>query len=446
MPNLNIQNSSTQIELINRAKQFGPVKIDGICAGIAGMGMQAILARDLDTYDQRLNAINSIEIDQFKQTIDILNQNRIAVIKETKEKIHGLDKKIIVEEKNKLMNEVIIQEKLNQLKETIDQLITEGILKENEREQELARRKELMLFNALQQKAIEKAMVKLEPKEQYLLDAPIFFEGTKLYYHGYQYPQLFDKRSRPVAQNVKLSVPLLTPKILEATGGISFVDGFSGMYTLKLLTAYFSCFSALLKNNNIKSPIVFMLSNGNHQITIGYDPLQVQPWILIDANQLPTKNFSDTALLVNNILRAFGCVKETNFSTEIYVNKTDKNIINNLLTSFKTESCWIESQTVTDEKARWKDKDGYSWLYCVSKEGYLHYVKELLAHGSNVNEKNEYEEGATPLYIAAQNGHAAIVEELLAYGAKMDEKSKVGITPLYIAAQNGNVDVVKALL
>src|SRR3990167_328417 len=245
--------------LIDRAKQIGPINKEGICTGVANMGMQAILARYLRTFDQRLINIESIEINHFKQTIDALKQRRIEIIEktkgydlslmsiisfdkldtskldnkpylikddqdkyqiwgykenkwqltdignleigfewkqdqtvfispkdrifntlkeghtQTKEKINALDKTTIEQEINKLANEADIQKMLVQLQQTINELIKEGILKEEEQEKEFSRRKEMMLFNAFLQKEITREIAKLNYNEQCLLDVPVFF-------------------------------------------------------------------------------------------------------------------------------------------------------------------------------------------------------------------------------------------------------------------------------
>ncbi len=55
--------------------------------------------------------------------------------------------------------------------------------------------------------------------------------------------------------------------------------------------------------------------------------------------------------------------------------------------------------------------------------------------------------GATPLYIACQNGHTEIVTDLLTNDEIETNKAGAnGATPLFIACQNGRTEIVKALL
>ncbi|OGT37612.1 MAG: hypothetical protein A3F12_01375 [Gammaproteobacteria bacterium RIFCSPHIGHO2_12_FULL_38_14] len=431
----------SQNSLIVRGKQLGRLNEKGICTGVAGTGMSAILARDLNTFDQRLLAIENIKIEQFKQTIDSLKQDRISIVKKVKEHLHQIEQKIIDEKINELINEPTIQKKLTALKNTLQELINEGKLEEENRNEEWEKRQKSILYNALLQNEIEKKLAKLSKKDRLLLEVPIFFEEIELYQSGNLYPQYFDETSKPGSQSVKAFAPLLTPKTVEETGGISLIDSFSGMYNLDSLARNLSQLSTALKNN---SPIALILGNGNHSITIGYDPLLSDPWIFINANQLPTQYFSDINLLVKKIAQAFHCDNNINFFAEIYTNKSDEESLKLLLNSIKKQQSWIESQTVTDERARWKDCFGHSWLFIAAQRGQVDKVKELIAHGAQVNEKND--NGSTPLYVAAQNGHLAVALELIAHGAMVDVKTNDGATPLFIAAQRGHLDIVKELI
>jgi ankyrin repeat protein len=76
-------------------------------------------------------------------------------------------------------------------------------------------------------------------------------------------------------------------------------------------------------------------------------------------------------------------------------------------------------------------------------EGHTDIVKALLAHGADVNAKED--RGRTALIYAVYNGHTDIVKALLKEGADVDVKNK-DITALMIAAYNGHTDIVKALL
>lgn len=86
--------------------------------------------------------------------------------------------------------------------------------------------------------------------------------------------------------------------------------------------------------------------------------------------------------------------------------------------------------------------EGATSLHCAANEGHADIVSLLLANGADVN-ATYY--GATPLLMAAQAGHAEIVRMLLAHGADCSALCK-DVSPLYLATQNGHLEVVKILL
>ena len=54
-----------------------------------------------------------------------------------------------------------------------------------------------------------------------------------------------------------------------------------------------------------------------------------------------------------------------------------------------------------------------------SKEGNLVRVRELLAQGANIDEKNRY--GYTPLHLASEYGHLEVVKYLISQGANYSD-------------------------
>src|SRR3990167_7622055 len=261
---------------MERAGQLFHISDMGVCTGVASTGIPAILARHLPIYDQRLVAINNISVARFKETIDGLKRERLLLIKEAEEELDRIrrldpnlfDKKII-----EVINEPTTKKKIITLRSKLQELIKECKLdKENENE-EMEKRQKSVVLNALLQKEIEKKLTKLSVTERLLLDAPIFFEEVELYHRGNLYHRYLDETSWfKSLQNIKATMPLLTPKILEERGGISFIDDFSGMYTVKLFANILAQFQTLSKDNSIDSPIALQLANGNHSISIGYDP------------------------------------------------------------------------------------------------------------------------------------------------------------------------------
>lgn len=83
-------------------------------------------------------------------------------------------------------------------------------------------------------------------------------------------------------------------------------------------------------------------------------------------------------------------------------------------------------------------------LISASKNGDVPKVKELIAKGVNVNEKDEY--GSTALIYAVTADSDDGVKLLTANGADVNIKNIVGETPLTIASKKGRLKIVKTLL
>jgi len=72
---------------IERSKSLGyKTRESGMCFGIAHMGMQAMLARDLKTFDDRLHLIASIKKEDFANKINIARENQPEKISQRKSK------------------------------------------------------------------------------------------------------------------------------------------------------------------------------------------------------------------------------------------------------------------------------------------------------------------------------------------------------------------------
>lgn len=86
-------------------------------------------------------------------------------------------------------------------------------------------------------------------------------------------------------------------------------------------------------------------------------------------------------------------------------------------------------------------------LHWAVQEGHLDVIQLLLAHGADVNAKDDF--GMSLLYQAAGDGNTKIVEHLLDNGADMDAKSEAGVTPLIIAScgfDSDQLETVKLLV
>jgi hypothetical protein len=90
-----------------------------------------------------------------------------------------------------------------------------------------------------------------------------------------------------------------------------------------------------------------------------------------------------------------------------------------------------------------KNRNGETWLMEAARSGQASTVRNLLARGAEVNDKDEG--GQTALMKAAGNGHTAVVRLLLAGGAEVNEKDNKGQTALTKAKDGQHPDIVGLL-
>ena len=91
-----------------------------------------------------------------------------------------------------------------------------------------------------------------------------------------------------------------------------------------------------------------------------------------------------------------------------------------------------------------KDMLGFTALHLAVCYNHLEIAEKLLAHGANLNAKNQVE--ATPLHLASKEGHPTIVATLLANGANPNLQDFEGVTPFHLVTFCGHPEVVENLL
>lgn len=89
------------------------------------------------------------------------------------------------------------------------------------------------------------------------------------------------------------------------------------------------------------------------------------------------------------------------------------------------------------------DKDGNTPLHYAAASD-RDVAELLIARGADVNARNEM--SATPLHYAVVKGNRDAAEVLIARGADLEARDNTGATPLHYAAQMGNTDIAELLI
>ena len=83
-------------------------------------------------------------------------------------------------------------------------------------------------------------------------------------------------------------------------------------------------------------------------------------------------------------------------------------------------------------------------LHKACEKGNIEAVKQHLATGTDVNEKEEFT-GYTPLIYAAEEGHKEVVELLIANGADVNARGFARMTPLDKAIRHKHPEIADLL-
>lgn len=359
-----------------------PIHEDGVCFGVAAMGMQAILACDVDTFQKRLAAIDKIKLDaaSFAAYIKRIEDKRKKKIRLTAQELELSDLHAFLE----------------------------GIV---------------LYFKPYQ-------FPYLFPKDA----VPKVQDIALTLSRGLP-------RQLVTVNDFQLSKGAVVPELQEIQ--VTKLDSkeFVGLYTLESLTSYFK----LLRPNppGFKPPVAFVLRSSGHALTVAYD-CEKKCWQLIDVDQLPMQEFSDEVDLAKAVLGSFSNNDIAIFHAEVFCRKEQMASAQEWLRKVTNDEAFRALHAGQEKNHAYTDSDGGSLLYIATKANNVELVEKLLGSGAVVDIPTD--NGTTPLYIAAQLGYVDIVRTLLKAGADPNKPRNNSSTPLAVAANNGQVDCVKQLL
>ncbi len=378
----------------------------GICFGVAHMGKQAMLAEDIQTFDDRFDRMfAAIKTDDEMENLSILMNN-------------------------KLRNYIFSRRPYpsqQQIDEYWGQLFTEEII-------------------------IEK-----NPALHKDIDLRAFFDGIEIYNFQFMHPELFSEKI-PFCRKPELSLSLTLPTSLEEKK-IQCVKSFSGIYTLTELTQYLHTLRQTLEGPNpFLHPVSLILRGFHHTTHVGYCPKK-HKWIFIDANSKfenrlrlsLSRTIASSHEMAGILFKNFWANDLVGFTTEVSVTGDQVEAFKPYLTQWHQTPAMQDMLTVTRERASrvgeidLHDKvENDFWLLNASQCGHTQTVRELLAAGANPNLTST--ENAGPLYVAAVNNHTDIVEILLEGKADVDLLTDDLATALFPAVRNANVEMINLLI
>jgi hypothetical protein len=411
------KNNLTKTILLNLWKRWVIRLRGGIGFEIAVMGLQAMLASDVASFDARIQALRNA----WSELSPLLST---ATATE--------------EAKKKLLNDLV--EKLFNNKQYMDKYRTPPDMEWTADTEEAS-----LLGHPSKTGWIEE-----NPrwqKEQISTDILAFFDGIQLSHSPGLYLHLAAKASQDVLSNS----PLVMSKALEEKGKLFRIPLSVGTYTQANLANYLDSLKSQIVQDATQ-PFAFMIGSLGHAIMLGYDPKnQDYPWCLIDANQLPPRYFSsaekqDMAAMLYQAFVDPNHPDSVSISVTLYSTKPkQRSAIKAIASKLFNQKPWkalpyaVSINNPADNPA-----DATTLLLLAAKEGHIKAVNKLISAGADVNQADD-QQGFTPLETAAEQGHLEVVQALLAKGADVNQKVQ-GFPPLYVAAQNGHATVVETLL
>jgi ankyrin repeat protein len=397
----------SHLTLMTIKKQLGYKPIDevddGICAGLAQMGIQAFLCgnRQFNHFLERLNFIAD-NPDFFS------NKNGESEFEKVKKNI--ITKR--AEKRKDIISELIKN------KEPIPNYVP--------------------------------VPTDLTREEQDILEIAEFFDGVEIYLspgtHAKAYAGMFDQ---PLRQNQLEEISkLVESEKLKKEGGLINPLSFEGIYTKEQVSALAKIFNTASK----KQPMDFALAltSDNHRVALfrhGHS------WFLLDANNLPMKNIPEK-LLGKVIFEVFESThkgaQSTGFTTQLCVTGKNKDKIEKFIHKLINLPDFKNLHAVNDENLKMTDrKITREWLAAMTGNAAV-LVQSMRSHSEIIDEPNA--DGLTPLMVACFRNMPLAIQALV--DAKKEDKTPSvnlnqifqNTTPLMAVTHEGFNDCVQVLL
>ncbi|MBA3536131.1 MAG: ankyrin repeat domain-containing protein [Tatlockia sp.] len=285
------------------------------------------------------------------------------------------------------------------------------------------------------------------PAQRIKLDIPIFLNGVQLYQQDSLYPYLYENGESPRIDRVLSNYPLASSKYFENKEGICKLRQFSSIYIAEELTHYFSSFAKISKSTTTLSPLVFVLQNNDHAITIGYDPCKGE-WSFTNASCLPSGYTCDPEELAKEVHKAFSDNDVAIFSTEIFAEKQVEKEWEETVSTWEKDEKLIEIRKVTPEKTQRTDSKNQALLSLAAAQGDLELVEQVIEAEKIIPKEQRLRHVRCPaLCMAVQNKNYNVVKRLLENGEDTNQtRQDDNVSPLLIAASQGDTSTISLLL
>lgn len=413
---------STHSSLIVLLKAFGyKHNVDGACAGIAWMGMQALQQGDAGrrAFNERIDTINQLILSSLQEEVD-LNPDEI---------------------KNQFQRLIAAQS-----------------------EWWASAAEQAGGYHALlQDEGMKNAWLRFKDLDVFAQNVSFYF-NPKAYALDDNFSSIFQGLSIPREQEASVVEPLLRPIGLSSRDGRSgsgkrhdmpssitrlFVDADS-------MRVYFEALKRGWVNDGLNQVVTLFVTGNSHAISIGFDP-RTNAFSFVDANRLPIYSGLDAGQLSYLVSTAYMVSKKNPIILNIAAQ--DNEMLDQHTEDLISRS--LDSPlTITDALLNLRNPQNASLLSEAIKSGDLSLAERIFTYIDQHKDSNERvlipqinDESLGLMQNAVMesrfkpNARAMqLIDLLLSHGADINLRPEGGLTALDIAIANHNLELVKALV
>ncbi|MFZ4076948.1 MAG: ankyrin repeat domain-containing protein [Legionellaceae bacterium] len=425
---------------IKRMKALGyNADSEGMCYGLSSMALQAFLAEDIETFNERLNRIHELSEHDFKQYelrlmqkdeplesgilyLETCSDGSLAY---TLKKNEGfLTASMSLEELANLgisnlivplTDEVIDKLLLPKLKDILNLTSNKGHTDYNY----------IGLKEKQQHYLREGKVIQAEEIQKNIIDISAFFDGLILHQSPKLFPALLSDNNKTKHQNTEKTLTLTAPA--SDTYSIVHVASNTGSYSVDELETYLSCLETHLGQH----PIGLILSSTGHAMNLNYDPTQ-KLWLLIDPNHLPGVKYTQTHALAKALLSGYeGSAEGLVMRTALFTTNKHHDALCDAFSTMSQQPQWKALHALSKEKINQTfDIDHISQLSYAIKYNEIDWLKQAL----DLTQPSE-----TDLRLAAYFNHLEMLNLLI-------KKRQPPSDLLTTACKDGQYQLVKVLL
>ncbi|GEM_PF-4638401 len=415
------------------AKALGyKVSDGGICLGYATLGMQAIIIDELQKFVKRNELMSDktyeLGINGLAQALKSIEEKRVEIIESYKSSL---------------------LEKCEIYVDMTDSSEFYRFLEENKAHP--------LVIEFTRLRDLVDTQLSLEMRS--LVDMHAYIQLMAFYAASNNFPELFEKNTAPIEQNVVLALPIGLPDSLLKVNTVEEkkeenaspylkkiplvkqVTTLVGLYNQEELTEFFK--QLRLATDQCIPPVVFLLTSGKHAVSVAYDS-RIPCWQFIDIKRMPLVQCSSDGEIAAAVLHSLSKNNVATFITEVYCHQKLANDVGMSLYQLTQTDEWAALHHI-DGKENLSDSNGATLLFTATINGNIDLVTNILKNKTNTEQI--FRGGISPFLMASSYGFTEIIKEFLKYkSTNINVMADSGATPLYKAAQNNHVEIVKLLI